>query len=93
MARHISVKEAEANLSELLERVEGGEEISIDRGSVPAARLVPVSSRASRDRELGGSWEGKVWVAPDFDAPDEALERLVYDGSVFSGSERPPDAG
>ena len=39
----IKTGEAKTRLSELLARVEAGEEITIARGDVPVARLVPVA--------------------------------------------------
>lgn len=42
----IKTGEAKTRLSELLARVERGEEITIARGDVPVARLVPVAHRA-----------------------------------------------
>jgi prevent-host-death family protein len=70
----INVHEAKTHLSELLKRVEGGEEIVIARSGQPIAKLVPLR-RLTEPREPGG-WEGRVWIAPDFDAPlpDEILD-------------------
>lgn len=39
----IKTGEAKTRLSELLARVEAGEEVTIARGDVPVARLVPVA--------------------------------------------------
>ena len=41
----IKTGEAKTRLSELLARVEAGEEVTIARGDVPVARLVPVAWR------------------------------------------------
>ena len=41
----IKTGEAKTRLSELLARVEAGEEVTIARGDVPVARLVPVVRR------------------------------------------------
>jgi prevent-host-death family protein len=41
--------EAKTHLSELLEKVEAGEEITITKHGSPVARLVPVNKRASAD--------------------------------------------
>lgn len=40
--RHVSVREARAHLSELLDAAERGEEVVIERQGKPTARLVPV---------------------------------------------------
>jgi prevent-host-death family protein len=63
---HFNVHEAKTHLSKLLQKVEAGEEVVISRAGKPVARLVPVA--APKPRVLGGD-EGKVWIAPDFDAP------------------------
>ncbi|RVM21179.1 type II toxin-antitoxin system prevent-host-death family antitoxin [Sinorhizobium meliloti] len=49
MSVTVKVAEAKAHLSELLARVEAGEEVIISRGSDPVAKL----SRIHRDNELG----------------------------------------
>jgi prevent-host-death family protein len=48
MAETVKVGEAKTHLSELLARVEAGEEFVIARGSEPVARLVPLDERAQR---------------------------------------------
>jgi prevent-host-death family protein len=78
----VNMHEAKTHLSRLVERVEGGAEIVINRAGKPAAMLVPVEEEKPRPRKLGG-WEGKVWISPDFDEPDEEFEQLFYDGEPF----------
>jgi prevent-host-death family protein len=51
----------------LVERAAAGEEIIIAKAGRPRARLVPLVGRAE-PRQPGG-WEGRVWVAEDFDEP------------------------
>jgi len=70
----VNVHEAKTHLSELLKRVERGEEIVIARAGQPVAKLVPVCNRVE-PRQPGG-WKGEVWIAPDFDAPlpDDILD-------------------
>ncbi len=69
----VNVHNAKTHLSELLHRVEGGEEIVIARAGKPVARLVPVEADSS-SRSLGID-VGLVRIAPDFDSPlpDETL--------------------
>jgi prevent-host-death family protein len=76
---HVNMHEAKTHLSKLVERVEGGEEIVIDRAGKPVAKLVPLPRPKSGKRELGG-WEGEIWISPDFDERDEEFERLFYGG-------------
>jgi len=42
--------EAKRNLSQLLRRVEGGEEFVITRHGTPVAQLVPIPGKRDRDR-------------------------------------------
>jgi prevent-host-death family protein len=64
----IGVAEAKARLSEVLRRVEAGEEIAIRRGDRIVARLIP--ARLPGKRPLGVD-AGRVEVPADFDAPLE----------------------
>lgn len=45
----VKTGEAKTRLSELLARVEAGEEVTIYRGDLPVARLVPVHQRVDAD--------------------------------------------
>jgi prevent-host-death family protein len=63
----INLYEAKTCLSRLVERAAAGEEIIIAKAGKPKARLVPLSEH-TEFRQPGG-WEGKVWVAEDFDDP------------------------
>ncbi len=75
MAR-IGMHEAKTNLSRLVERALEGEEIVLTRRGEPAVRLVPERPRGGF-ASLAGVWEGRVWVADDFDElPDDMAERL-----------------
>jgi prevent-host-death family protein len=69
----VGVSEAKTNLSLLLRKVAGGEEVLITRRGEPVARLVPV--RANVARRLGTD-RGAFEVPDDFDAPlfDEEVE-------------------
>ena len=69
----VNIHEAKTHLSRLLQRVAGGEEITIARAGVPVARLVAVEPRRT-PRPLGMD-RGRFSVPEDFDAPlpDEVL--------------------
>lgn len=66
MADAVPLNEAKTHLSELVRRVERGEEIVIRRGSTPVARLVPERRHAIAPP---GALRGRVRIADDFDAP------------------------
>jgi prevent-host-death family protein len=70
----VNIYDAKTHLSELVQRAAAGEEIVIARNGRPAARLVALASRPPRQP---GGWEGRVWVAPDFDEADAAIATLL----------------
>jgi prevent-host-death family protein len=73
-ASAVTVTEAKAQLSSLVERVSRGEEIVIRRGRTPVAKLTAYVP--TRKRRVPGDLEGQIWMSDDFDEPDEELERL-----------------
>ena len=77
----VNVHEAKTRLSELLARVERGDEIVIARGGVPVARLVAFEQSA--ERELG--------FLPGLDTPASFFEPLPE--SELSAWEGGLDAG
>jgi prevent-host-death family protein len=62
----IDLQQAKISLSQLVERAAAGEEIIITESGKPKARLVALSDSGLRKP---GGWEGRVWVAEDFDEP------------------------
>lgn len=79
---NVTVDQAETNLSELLSRVELGEEIVIsDEQGVPIAKLVPVRSGSRRRSSLGMD-RGKFVVPEDFN--DSLPEDIL---AAFEGDE------
>lgn len=63
----VSLYDAKTHLSELVEEAAKGREIVIAKSGKPKARLVPL---AVKPRLRGyGAGKGRVWIAPDFDAP------------------------
>jgi prevent-host-death family protein len=63
----VNIYEAKTQLSALVERAAGGEEIVIAKNGRPVARLVPLAKRTA-PRPLG-RFQGQFAVADDFDAP------------------------
>lgn len=76
MSDAIPLNEAKTRLSELVRRVEAGEEIVIRRGRRPVARLVPERPGGVRPP---GALRGRVRMAGDFDAPLADFAHLVPD--------------
>jgi prevent-host-death family protein len=69
-----NIHEAKTHFSQLVERVQSGEEIVIGKAGKPVAKLVPYTEALEPRRP--GAWKGKVWIAEDFDETDEEIIRL-----------------
>lgn len=80
----VNMHEAKTQLSRLVARVEGGEQIVITRAGKPAAKLVPVSHVKPGKRKLGG-WEGKMRMPSDaeWEAMDREIEQLFEESELF----------
>lgn len=59
------VQQAQEHLAQLVARAARGEEIVITTAGKPVAKLVPYA--ASQEPRIPGGWEGKVFIAEDFD--------------------------
>jgi prevent-host-death family protein len=70
----VNVQEAKTRLSDLLARVERGEDVIIARAGSPVARLVPIE--ALPPRRFGGS---SFAVPEDFDAPLDLVELASWE--------------
>ena len=72
----VNVHEAKTKLSELLKKVEAGEEIVIARAGKPVARLVPAS--APHSKRMLGTARGLVRISDDFNdpLPEELLKEF-----------------
>ncbi|MEU7902365.1 type II toxin-antitoxin system prevent-host-death family antitoxin [Actinoplanes sp. NPDC049118] len=66
-AVHYDVQDAKTHLSHIIERVERGEEIVIDRGGIPVARIVPLVRRVNRTAI--GSLAGRLDLVGYWDSP------------------------
>ena len=77
----VNMHEAKTHLSRLVERVEAGEEIVLNRAGKPVARLVPV--RPATGSRVPGALRGRIRIADDFDAP------LPADMAAAFAGERP----
>lgn len=68
----VKIHEAKTQFSKLIGLVEQGEEIVVQRGDVPVAKLVPYAPA----RKAGGL-KGQIVIASDFDAIPEGFEDYV----------------
>jgi prevent-host-death family protein len=71
-AVHYNMHDAKTHLSRIIERVEHGEEIIIDRAGTPVAKVVPLVRRVNRTAI--GSLAGQVDLSGDWDSPQTNAE-------------------
>ncbi|OWK37715.1 type II toxin-antitoxin system Phd/YefM family antitoxin [Fimbriiglobus ruber] len=64
----VTLEEAQAQLPELLDRLQPGEEITITAQGQPIAQ-VKKAERTSWPSKAGSYKKPGFWMAPDFDAP------------------------
>jgi prevent-host-death family protein len=64
---HFNMHDAKTHLSRIIERVEGGEEVIIDRAGTPVAKIIPLFRRANRTSV--GSLAGELDLSGDWDSP------------------------
>jgi prevent-host-death family protein len=73
----VNIYDAKTQLSQLVARAEGGEEIVIARGGKPVAKLVPYFQRVP-DR-VPGRMKGRIQIFDNFDDPIPELENVGMD--------------
>lgn len=92
MAR-TSTADMSAPFSDLVERVQRGEEVVIARDGEPVAKIVPVAGKDAgqhaSSRPLLGALKGKMWVADDFDAPLPPDIQAYFEGEMDDFTDQP----
>src|SRR5262245_58609666 len=84
-----NIHNAKTNLSKLIEQAEAGEDVVIARNGKPAVRLTPIAPAALAARRPDGlpAWmgvlEGKITIAPDFDAVDAQISEAFEKSEIF----------
>jgi len=71
----VTIHEAKAKLSELIEAALSGEEVIISRRKTPLVKIVPLSSSLKK-RRLGTA-VGKIVISDDFDETPEAFQEYL----------------
>lgn len=79
--KQVNMHEAKSQLSRLGKLAWEGEEIVITEAGEPYLLLKPYN-RPAGERKPGGL-EGQIWMAPDFDEPDEELMDLIENSKIF----------
>jgi len=72
-----TIHAAKTNLSQLLARVEAGEEIILARGKTPIAKIVPIQP-PKRKRQFG-ALRGMIDIGPEFFEPLPESELALWE--------------
>ena len=87
--RITNISEAKASLSRLVEYVQNSDEsIVIGKAGKPVAVLSAFKANKT-PRKLGGSWEGQVIIADDFDSPSDEWIDQFYDAPIIPNDKKP----
>jgi prevent-host-death family protein len=73
----VTIEEAQAKLSELIDKLTPGEEVVITRNEQPIARLVGEPRRVRKPRQPGSAKDKILYMADDFDAPLEDFKEYM----------------
>ena len=74
---NITVEEAQANLSDLIDGLQADDEVIITRNNQPVARLVP-SIAVGKTPRCPATLRGTVtFMSPDFDAPLDEFQEYM----------------
>jgi prevent-host-death family protein len=71
----VTIHEAKATLSRLIEEALSGQDVVIARRNKPLVRIVPLEQPGTRRRI--GTAKGQIELAPDFDELPEGFEEYV----------------
>jgi antitoxin (DNA-binding transcriptional repressor) of toxin-antitoxin stability system len=70
------------NLTDLLSDIQNHVEITLTRQGVPWAKVLPLDNSEkpleSLPPRVAGAWEGRVWIADDFDEESEEINAMFY---------------
>lgn len=73
----VTIHTAKTTLSQLLAKVEAGEEVILARGKVPVAKLVPIQPTPGKRRF--GALKGLITVDPEFFEPLSEEELAAWE--------------
>lgn len=71
----VKIHAAKTNFSRLIQEVEQGKEVIVQRGDKPVAKIVPYVEE--RKRPKFGALKGQIWMAPDFDEIPEDFREYI----------------
>lgn len=77
MSTTITLEEAQAKLSELINGLAPGDEVIITKQEQPVAKLVATPEAPRKPRQPGTLRGTVLYMAPDFDAPLEDFKEYM----------------
>ncbi len=72
----VTIQEAQAQLTDLIHRLRDGDEVVITENDQPVAKLARTEPKIEWPCKAGSA-KGKIWMAPDFDAPLEDFREYM----------------
>jgi antitoxin (DNA-binding transcriptional repressor) of toxin-antitoxin stability system len=72
----VTIQEAQAQLLDLIHRLQDGDEVVITENDQPVAKLARTEPKNQWPCKAGSA-KGKIWMAPDFDAPLEDFKEYM----------------
>jgi antitoxin (DNA-binding transcriptional repressor) of toxin-antitoxin stability system len=72
----VTIREAQAQLVDLIHRLNVGDEVVVTEDDQPVARLARTDANKQWPGKAGSA-KGKIWMAPDFDAPLEDFKEYM----------------
>lgn len=78
----VSLYDAKTHLSDLVDQAALGREFVIAKSGKPKARLVPFAPKGAGHLHKPGGAKGRVWIAPDFDAPLPPAVLTLFGGDA-----------
>ena len=72
----VTIQEAQAGLRDLIHKLVPGEEVVITENDQPVAKLARTELKKQWPCKAGSA-KGKIWMAPDFDAPLEDFKEYM----------------
>lgn len=73
--KQYNISELQETLSDLLHRVNQGEEVVLTHNSLPVAKIVPIPSVMPRERALGDV--PGIWLPPNFHQTPEEFDEYL----------------
>ena len=72
----LTIQEAQAQLAEIIHRLAPGDEVVITENDQPVAKLARTEPKQQWPCKAGSA-KGKIWMAPNFDAPLEEFKEYM----------------